>query len=154
MQVRLEVLNKQCYTTLERAYRPGTVKNYKSRIKSYFKFCQYYCLQPLLADEWQLIRYIRFLANGVTSYNTVASYLSTIKRMHELGEFSYPETVFLLKLELMAIKRELAHVIKKAPPVTPEILVDIFRHVNIKDQQEVTAFAALVIGFTLFFKEK
>ena len=90
--------------------------------------------------------------NGVTSYDTVTGHLSTIKRMHELGGWETIEHPHLLRLELMAIKRELAHVIKKAPPITPEILVEIYKFVNKQDQLELVAFAVLVVGFTLFLR--
>ena len=42
---------------------------------------------------------------------------------------------------------------KKAPPVTPELLAGIFQQVNIQSDQEVAAYAALVVVFTLFPKK-
>ena len=119
----------------------------------YFRFCTYYGLQPFPADEWQLVRFARYVANAVTSYDTVAGYLSSIKRLHELGDFVFPRNTYLLKLELMAIRRELAHLVKKAPPVTPELLASIFQHMNIQSDQEVAAYTALVVGFTLFLRK-
>ena len=105
-------------------------------------------------DEWQMVRFARYLANGVSSYDTVSGYISTIKRMHELAGVKYPENTHLLKLELMSIRRELAHLLKKAPPITPELLVKIHRKVMPVFGQDVTVYAAIVVGFTLFPKEK
>ena len=65
----------------------------------------------------------------------------------------FPRNTYLLKLELMAIRRELAHLVKKAPPVTPELLASIFQHVNIQSDHRVAAYTALVVGFTLFLRK-
>ena len=146
-------MDEQCYNTLVTAYRPGTRKNYMSKSKKYIRFCLMYGYQAFPAVEWQLVQFARFIANAVTSYDTVAGYMSVIKRLHELGGYAYPTEVFLLKQEMMGIKKELAHIIKKAPPVTPQILMEIFKHVNIKDQMQVVAFAALVVGFQLFLRK-
>ena len=118
----------------------------------YFRFCEYYELILFPASEWQLIRFVRYVANGVTSYDTVTGYLSSIRRLHELGGFPLPKEVHWLKLELMAIKRELAHLVKKAPPITPLMLVEMFQHVTASRQDQV-AYAALVVGFTLFLRK-
>ena len=119
----------------------------------YFRFCTYYGLHPFPADEWRLVWFARYVANAVTSYDTVAGYLLSIKRLHELGSFEFTQNTYLLKLELMVIRRELAHLLKKAPPVTPELLAGIFQQVNIQSDKEVAAYAALVVVFTLFLKK-
>ena len=119
----------------------------------YYRFCDYYQLQPFPAGEWQLVRFARHTADGVTSYDTVAGYMSTIKRMHEIGGFPFPQQLHLLKLEMMAIKRELAHLVKKAPPITVEMLLKMYQHIDLSDMLDVVAFAALVVGFTLFLRK-
>ena len=119
----------------------------------YWKFCYYYRLEPLPADQWQLVRFARYIGSGVTSFDTVTGYMSTIKRIHELGGFPFPQDLHLLKLEMMALRRELAHFIKKAPPVSPELLWKIHQQVDMTKSVNVTAYAALVVGFTLFLRK-
>ena len=91
--------------------------------------------------------------NAVTGADTVAGYLSSIKRLHELGGFPFPAQTHLLKLQMMAIRRELAHLVKKAPPIAPEILLDIYQVMDKQSEQELVAYAALVVGFTLFLRK-
>ena len=43
--------------------------------------------------------------------------------------------------------------VKKAPPITPDILLDVARHVNVGNIEEMTSSAALVVGFTLFLRK-
>ena len=139
--------------SLKTAYRPNTIRNYKSKSNSYFRFCHFYGLQALPASEWQLVRYARYLANGLTSYESLKGYISVVKRLHELGGFLFPQDLFLLKHEMRSIQFELIHEIKKAIPMTPKILDEIYRFVNISIPVQLVCYVALVVGFTLFLRK-
>ena len=96
---------------------------------------------------------MRYVANAVTSFDTVTRYLSLVKRLHEFGAMAFPAQVHLLKFELMVIKKELMHLVKKAPPIMPTILLEIAGKVDWTREEEMVAYAALVIGFTLFLRK-
>ena len=156
VEQRRQRLDQQCTDTFKTAYRPNTLRNYKSKSNAYLRFCYFYGLEPFLAPEWQLVRYARYLANGLSSYDSVKGYVSAVKRLHELGGFGFPSEIHLLRLELRAIQFELVHEIKKAVPVTPQLLVDIYRFVrfvNIKIPVQLVCYVALVVGFTLFLRK-
>ena len=150
---RLQLLDQQCQKTLKTAYRPNTARNFRSKANIYLKFCQLFQLTPFPTTEWNLIRFARFIANGVTSYDTVKGYLSGIKRFHEIARFKFPTNLYTLKLEMMAIKRELAGPVKKAVPVTPQLLSQIYSKVNLKNMLEVVCYVALLVGFCLFLRK-
>ena len=84
------------------------------------------------------------------SYDTVKNYLSAVKRFHELSGIQFPINIHLLKLEMMSIRKELATAVKKATPMTPTLLREIYSKVDLTSAVEVTCYAALVIGFHLF----
>ena len=128
------------------------MRNYKSRGNIYIKFCHIYGIDPFPTTEWDLIRYARYLANGVTSYDTVKNYLSAVKRFHELAAVEFPKQLNLLKLEMMSIRKELATVVKKAVPITPQLLLELYQKVDLKDPVETLAYIALVLGFCLFLR--
>ena len=148
-ETALKQLDEQCKRSFRSGYRPNTVRNYRSRANIYIHFCLLYSLLPFPTTEWNLIRYERYLANGVTSYDTVKNYLSTVKRFHEIGRLKFPEQLFTLKLE-MSIKCELATVVCKAVPITPKILIDVYQQVKLDSPVEVVAYVALLIVFYLF----
>ena len=83
---------------------------------------------PFPTTEWDLIRYTRYIANGVTSFDTVKAYLSAVKRFHEIAKIPFPsqDQLHLLKIEMMSLKRELAGPVKKANPVTVQLLLEIY----------------------------
>ena len=152
---RLLILDKQCVESLKTAYRPGSIKNYKTKANSYLRFTYFHHLKPFPAQEWQLVRYVRYLANGVTSYDTVKGYLSGVKCLHEIGGFPFPppHQLKILGMEMRSIKFELAGQVKKAVPVTPKLLLKIYNIVDFTDNEQLVAYVALVVGFMLFLRK-
>lgn len=148
-------LDDQCYETLQHAYRPGTLRNIRSQALIYSRFCQYYGLNMFPASEWQMIRYARYIANTVISYDTVSNYLSGVRTLHKLGGYyiadlkDSPNLCHILK----AIKFELAHPVKQAKPMTPQILRDIYNHVNLQSIQDIVCYTAILLGFYMFLRK-
>ena len=149
---RLQRLDLQCEKTLRNVYRPNTARNYRSRANIYLRFCHFYKIKAFPVQEWDMVRYARYLANGLTCYDSLAGYVSTIKRLHELGGYQFPEHTHILKAQMLALKREMAAPVKKAPPVTPVILSQIHAHVNFASGLQTACYAALVVGFCLFLR--
>lgn len=105
------------------------------------------------ADEWQLVRFARYLGNSLTSVETIQNYLSGVRTLHKVGCFPVPDlTAPNLRLMLRALKFELAHATKQAKPMTPRLLFRIYQQVHLSDPQELVAFSALIIGFYLFLR--
>ena len=113
---RLILLDQQCIQSLKTGYQPGTLRNYRTRSTCYLRYAHFYGVKPFPADEWSLIRYARYLGNGMTSYDTVKQYMSAVKRLHELGSYPFPspKELHTLAMEMRAIKFELAGPIKKS----------------------------------------
>ena len=153
LQLRIQRLDQQCDDTLRTAYHPGTQRSYKSRLNGYYRFCQFYRMKPFPATEVGLMRFTRYVANGVTSYSTVKGYLSTIKRAHELSNIPFLKKYEVLRMQMYSIRKELAVPVKKATPITPLLLVRMYSFVQKNCIIELTCFAALVIGFTLFLRK-
>lgn len=57
-----------------------------------------------------------------------------------------------LSMFLRGIEAELAMPIRQSKPVTPIILAQIYRHVNLIDLEQIVAYTALLIGFYLFLR--
>lgn len=151
--LRLEQLDQHCYETMRRAYRPGTLRNIRSQALIYSRFCEFYGLKMFPASSWQLVRYARYIANTVTSHETVLNYLSGVRKLHELAGFSIPGADDPnLKHIMRAIKAELAHPIKQAEPMSPAILKQIYNWVNLSEVKDIVCFTALLVGFYLFLR--
>lgn len=150
---KLQELDDECYTTLSRAYRKNTLKNLRSQALIYHRFCMFYGLKMFPADEWQLVRFARYLGNSLTSAETVQNYLSGVRTLHRIGGYSVPDASSPnLALMIRALKFELAHATKQAKPLTPRLLFRIYQHINLSEPQDLVAFCALLIGFYLFLR--
>lgn len=130
------------------------MKNLRSQALIYSRFCEFYGLQVFPADEWQMVRYARYIANTVISYDTVVNYISGVRTLHQLAGFeivdlSSPNLRFMLR----AIKRELAHPVKQAVPMTPQLLRELFNHVDLNDLRQIVSYTALLLGFYMFLRK-
>lgn len=152
---KLAALDEHCYQTLRRGYRPGMLKNIRSQALIYSRFCEFYGLHRFPASEWQLVRYVRYIANTVTSYETVMNYLAGVRTLHKLGGFQVadlkdsPNLIHILR----AIKFELAHPVRRAEPVTPELLREMYNFLDLTDTQDIVCFTALLLGFYMFLRK-
>ena len=84
---RLRDLDQQCYDSIGMGYRQGSFKNLKSQAHIYLNFCATNNLSPFPADERQMTRYSRYVANTVNSYGTVQNYTSGVRKLHDLAGF-------------------------------------------------------------------
>lgn len=151
---RLGQLDLQCYNSLRNGYRASTLKNIRSQALIYSRFCEFYGLDMFPADSWQLIRYARYVANMVTSAETVNNYISGVRKLHQLAGFPVPGTNDPnLSHMLRAIKFELAHPIKRAVPMTPDLLRDIYRQIDLGSLEDVVCYIALLLGFFMFLRK-
>ena len=79
--------------------------------------------------------------------------MSTIKVVHEIGDYQFPQKITTLQMELKSIRFELAGPVKKATPITPKILCKIHGVIDLHNPLHAVAYFALVIGFCLFLRK-
>lgn len=153
-QHRREQLDEHCYETMRRSYQPGTLRNIRSQALIYKRFCDFYGFKMFPADAWQLVRYARYIGNTVTSYETVVNYLAGVRRLHELGGFPVPApSEPNIRHIMRALKQELAHPIRQAEPMTPDMLRAIYDHVELGNHFQLVCYTALLVGFYLFLRK-
>lgn len=153
-QVRIHRLDEHCYETMKRSYQPTTLRNLRSQALIYGRFCKFYGFEMFPASAWQLVRYARYIANTVTSYETVANYISGVRKLHRLAGYQVPDANEPNLHHIMrALKKELAHPIKQAVPVTPKLLQDIYEMVDLTKIYDIVCYTALLVGFYLFLRK-
>jgi integrase len=68
---------------LAQAFRPGTLKNQRTQLRAYYKFCCVYHFNDLNPTPHQLCLYIEFLAQKFRSPQSVRNYLSAVGTLHK-----------------------------------------------------------------------
>ena len=86
-------------------------------------FSEYFKLKALPTDINTLCAYARFLGRSFKAVSSIRNYISGVKILHNMLDLDYPSSDLLhLHLLLRGLAREKPHVVKKALPMTPEIL--------------------------------
>lgn len=88
------------------------------------------------------------------SSETVANYLSGVRKLHQLGGFPVPGPDDPnLKHMMRAIKTELAHPLRQAAPVKPDLLRRIYHHVKLDSIFDIVCYTTILVGFYLFLRK-
>ena len=96
-------------------------------------FCDYFNLQDFPTCVNTLCLYARFLSRSFKSVQSIQNYLSGIKTLHSMLDLVFlSENVLQLKLLLHGIAREKQHIPRKAEPVSPTILLDMYPYFEVK----------------------
>ena len=153
-QHRYQILDKQCYISLHTGYRPGSFKNLKFQAHIYLNFCRMHKLALFPADSYQMVRFARYIGNTVVTVGTVQNYAGGVRKLHDLGGFKVPDSGEpSFKLIIQALRFELAKPTKQAKAMTPQLLRQIYNHVDLNKPLEVVCYTAILIGFYLFLRK-
>lgn len=130
------------------AFAEGTFENIKVQWRSFLTFCVYFGFKFLPASLNTVCLYAQFLSRSFRSVESIKNYLSGVKLMHLLNdfEFSYLDNMSL-KLTLRGLARLKPHLPKRAFPVTPLILEQIFEYLDMRNSFDVTLWSLFLIAF-------
>ena len=130
------------------AFAEGTYSNLHTQFRTYFAFCVYFQRRPLPASSDTICGYVQFLSRALQP-PTIKNYLSGVRTLHTfLGhDYDFSED-FHLQLVLRGISRLNPHVPRRAKPVTPDVLLAIYHHLNFHNSLHCTVWACCL---TLFF---
>ncbi|CAH3140932.1 unnamed protein product, partial [Pocillopora meandrina] len=104
-------------------YSCGTYSNLRTLFKAFFLFCFYFKLTPVPAELTTVCLYVQFLSRTLTP-PSIRNYLSGVKLLHLFSAADYPFTKgFVLSLTLRGIARRAFHTPRRAPPVSPSLLL-------------------------------
>lgn len=128
---------------MRQAYASGTFKNLHIQSERYFLFCAYFNFQDLPAEINTLCLYVQFLRRSFKSVLSVRNYLWVVKTLHAILDIDFPkDNIFQLNLLLRGISREkqYMYIPRQAEPITPVILLDIYKHLNLLKQTDAVFF--------------
>lgn len=146
-------LEDEMWNLVFEGYRPGTLKNLKTQIRSYYEFCERYSLQELPASDKQLTSFAVFLHKFKhLKPNTICNYLAGVRSLHGIMELQVPESGYLFRAVIKGIKARNKVPTRKARPIDPFIFRAIRPFVNMRDPLELVAWVAALMGFHLLLR--
>ena len=142
------LLLKEVRKSQQSAFAEGTNSNLRSQFRGYFAYCIYFRRVPLPADLDTVCGYAQFLSRSV-KHPTILNYLSGLKMLHIILGHPYPFTGdAILRLLLRGLHRLHPHTPDRAPPITPQILLQVFRSMDHQSSLECCVFSC---GLFIFF---
>ena len=150
----MAALDRQLADSTLNGLAPASLKNFKTHILTYVRFCTLFRFNLFPADGLQMRRYLQYLAAQHESVESSKSYLGGVKSLHMLLGLPSPVVdEYLYGLTVQGIRREKGHTVKQAAPMNPQLLLDMYEKVDMNDPRQVSAYLALLIGFLTLFRK-
>ena len=138
----MEVATLRCHSLSE-----STQANYRSHLKTYLTFCQYYRLPPFPATTTTICRYIAYL-NRSRCYGTIQQYLSVLRLMHLNFGLKHPLTNnYPVTALLQAVKRTKGNAPNYKLTISIPQLREIRARLNTDVQEDAQLWAVITSRF-------
>jgi hypothetical protein len=135
------------------AYAESTKSTYRSQMKAYLEFCIRYSCVPVPASQSTLVGYLAYLAKKLSAAS-IPGYMNVVRLLHmEAGLVNPLAGNWELDLIKRGIRRQLGKPPKQKLPITLDLLRVMYGSLNLSDPQEVSFWAAMLIGFFGFLRK-
>ena len=131
----------------------STQQNHATRRKRYKEFCHFSKIRPFPVTEFKLAKFATYLSDILKTVDSIKMYCGTICDENELLGHRPVRRGLKFHRTIAGIKRKLRHKVKRASPMTPELLEQILTVVNLSDDKEFVAWVASLIGFNLILRK-
>ena len=119
----LHRLQKDTDKRKRQAFRPGTVSNHKTYIRTYLSFCAHFSLRDIDPTVNTMCLYVEFLARSFSSPKSIVNYIGGVRFLHKLLNVSSTALAsFDLELMMRAINITMERKTPVRLPVTLEML--------------------------------
>ena len=156
IDTRWKNLKKQVKLSQQAAFAKGTLNNLKTQWESYPIFCKFFHIEAMPASLENICNYIIFLKQSSVTVQTIRNYLNGVKLLHLYSGYTFELlTTFEVKILLKGLARMHPHQPKQALPITPEVLLDIFPHLDLNNHFHIALWSSFSFftGFFLFARK-
>lgn len=138
---------------MKAAFRPGTAANLQTQLRAYLLFCNYFTQSPFPVSSFTLRCFIQLLSRSFKSVQSIRNYVSGIKTFHSLlGHSTAAFSSIDVILTLQGIAKSSTHHPLQKLPVTPDILLAMYEHLDLQSPLDVAVFAGILIMFFAFLR--
>ena len=154
MVSRLRQLDSKVADAAIRGIANTSTKSLRTHINAYVNFCLKYDLYMFDNSSLQMRRYLLHLSETHKSVDSMKNYISGVKKLFLVNGKGTPDTSdYLYKLTVSGLLHIKAHVVKRAEPITPQLLTQLYAHVDLGSIKEVVAWVATVVNFYTLFRK-
>ena len=147
-------LRAELVDTRRAAVAESTQRNLHTQWRSYTRFCTELGTNQIPITIDKICLYAQYLSHRVKSPDTIRNYVSGICTYINLKGGSTPNLgVPVFKITMRGLRNIMKHKVKRARPMTPEILAEIYTLLDHTDPFHITIWNALVLGFFLLLRK-
>ena len=132
----------------------STVKKYIGCFRRFLNWADKYkeITSPLPCTELHVELYLQHLMETANQSSSVESAFYSIKWAHQMAGVSDPCISKMIKNIVEASKRKLCRPIEKKNPITPEVMIQLFKSLNTENRtlKDLRALAMFAISYTGF----
>ncbi|XP_053388933.1 uncharacterized protein LOC128551982 [Mercenaria mercenaria] len=152
--VELHILRDDLKESTASAFASGTNKNLIVQWESFLLFCLYFKLCFLPASTSTLQLYAQFLSRSFKSVNSIRNYISGVKTMHAMLGYGIEHiNIYLLNLSLKGMARLNPRQVKRAEPITIEILLGIYENMDFSVKSNIVYWCLFLFAFFLLARK-
>lgn len=139
---------------MKAAFADGTSRNLKIQWQAYHLFCEAFELRALPASTRTICLFIQFLSRTMKSAESIRNYVSGVRTLHILTDTDYTGVrQFEVNLALRGVARLHPHCPNRAAPITPQILCEFSKLLNLADPLQATLWCNYLFAFYLMLRK-
>jgi len=147
-------LRKMLRRSKKAAFAQGTRSNLMVQWRSFLSFCFFFQLPWLPTNAETLALYAQFLSFTFKATSSVSNYICGAKMLHTLTDTPAPAFQALeLKLALRGLARLNPHCPKQASPITPQILLAVYAHLDLTKYEHAVFWALFLVAYFTFARK-
>ena len=124
------------------------MRNFLCYWRSYLRFTVKYKIKEWPVSEHTICLYAQFLAYTFHSSRSVRNYMYGICTLHVLVCVMPPDLKDIeVSLTLRGLDKKMKNTVKRAQPLTPDILLDILAFLNLNRFADLVFWGILIVGF-------
>ena len=127
-------------------------QNVLSHLRHLSIFCIVFNESFLPVQNDALLGFIELMSR-TCGFEHIQHVLSSIKFLHEFTGYPYPGESFNFKVLLRGLKRKLSKSTKQALPITPEMLILMYQHINIENPFELAHWTSFLFALRLLYRK-
>ena len=127
----LAVLRSSNIVTQGLKYTKAIAANVVSAIRQWLFFTNYFLLSVLPASVDSVVCFLEFKSK-TSSHSHLKHLLSSLQFLHRALDMKFPENNFQIDMTMQGLKRKLARVPFQVLPITPRVLRDMFKFLDLR----------------------
>ena len=133
-------------------YAKASRQNVRSHLRQLSLFCVAFKQQFLPVSKNTLLAFLELMSK-TCNFGHLQSVLSSIRFVHQLKKLQFCGDDFEVTVFLRGLKRKLSKPARQVLPITPEILILMYEHIDITKPIDLAHWTAMLFAFRLLFRK-